>query len=251
VRNQDGILVDNVNSVIITVLTLSWRTPRMPRTPRTQREIDFVKKEILDAALQLIVDDGFHNLSMRRLASRLDMTATSIYYYFSNKDEINLMIRMRGFEMLYQRFEKSCNQHTDPFLKLQAMIRTYFEFGISYPNYYDIMFNLHTPKYLDYVGTELEPVARTEKESSLLNYKITAEIIAELLNNFGNTSYDLVRYKTIQLWCDAHGIISLNNSKLLREIDDKPADLIDRMIEDVIARFMRFGDTQLHASASS
>jgi len=221
----------------------------MPRMPRSQREVEIVKKEILDSALQLIIDEGFHNLSMRRLASRLGMTATTIYNYFSNKDEINLMIRMRGFEMLYLRLLECRNQYPDPLLKLRAMIRTYFEFGISNPNYYDIMFNLHTPKYLDYIGTELERVARIEKEASLRTYEIIAKTLAEFLNRRGTASGDFVRYKTIQLWCDVHGIISLNNSKLLREIDDNPADLIDRMIEEVIARFLICGDELLVEAA--
>ena len=216
----------------------------MPRTPRSQREIDLVKKEILDSALEFILADGFQKLSMRKLASRLGMTATTIYNYFSNKDEINLMIRMRGSELLYQRFLKCCDQHTDPLLKMQAMIRAYFDFGISYPNYYDILFNLHTPKYLDYIGTDLEPIARTEKESSLRNYEIVARTLAEVMCIRGDVSHDLVKDRTIQMWCEIHGTICLHNSNLLREIDDNPAELTGRMIDDVIARLMRFGDEQ-------
>ena len=216
----------------------------MPRPPRSQREIDLVKKEILDAASELILDEGFHNLSMRKLASRLGMTATTIYNYFSNKDEINLMIRMRGSELLYQRFLKCRDQHADPLLRMQAMIRAYFDFGISYPNYYDILFNLHTPKYLDYVGTDLEPVARTEKESSLRNYEIAARTIMEVMGRRGDGDPDLVKLMTIQMWCEIHGIICLHNSKLFREIDDNPAELIGRMIDVVLARLIKYRDWQ-------
>lgn len=223
----------------------------MPRTPRSQSDIDMVKKEILDSALKFIIDDGFHNLSMRKLASQLGMTATKIYYYFSNKDEINLMIRMRGFEMLYQRLLKCTTQKRDPLRKLRAMIHVYFEFGISYPNYYDIMFNLHTPKYLDYVGTDLEDVAHTEKEASLRTYSLTTTVIAELMNLHGVKDLERVRLRAIQLWCEVHGIISLHNSKLLREIDDNPAKLINTLIEGVIARFMKSGGlSQVKASAT-
>ena len=223
----------------------------MPRTPRSQSDIDMVKKEILDSALKFIIDNGFHNLSMRKLASQLGMTATTIYNYFSNKDEINLMIRMRGFEMLYRRLLKCTSQQRDPLRKLRAMIHVYFEFGISNPNYYDIMFNLNTPKYIDYVGTDLEEVAHTEREASLRTYSLTTTVIAELMNGHRVKDVERVRYKAIQLWCEVHGIISLHNSKLLREIDDNPARLINTLIEDVIGRFMKSGGlSKVKASAT-
>jgi hypothetical protein len=127
----------------------------------------------------------------------------------------------------------------------------YFEFGISYPNYYDIMFNLHTPKYLDYVGTNLEKVAHTEKEASLRTYSLTAAVIAELINKHRVKDLEKVRLMAIQLWCDVHGIISLHNSKLLREIDDNPARLINTLIENVVARFIRSsGLSKVKASAT-
>lgn len=208
----------------------------MPRAARSQQEVELSKKRILDTALELIVKDGFHNLSMRKLASRLNMTATTIYNYFSNKDEINLMIRMHGFDMLYRRFKQCFNEHNDPYERLEAMIRSYFEFGTGFPNYYDIMFNLHTPKYLDYVDTELEHVARVEKEASLRTYDITRKVIAELNQNANSRSDDEVILMTIQLWCDAHGIISLYNSKLFQEINDNPEELISQLINTVIQR---------------
>ena len=208
----------------------------MPRLRRPQQEIDAIKKEILDTALELIIKNGFQNLSMRRLASKLGMTATTIYNYFSNKDEINLMIRMNGFEMLYRQFERCYRDHDDPLARLRAMIRSYFRFGIQYPNYYDLMFNLNTPKYLNYVDTDLEPVARTEKEASLRNYDITRKAVAALLQNQADLSVDAVLLKTVQLWCDAHGVISLFNSNFFQEIDARPSELIERLIEKVIGR---------------
>ena len=210
----------------------------MPRAPRSQQEVELSKKKILDTALELIVKDGFHNLSMRKLASRLNITATTIYNYFSNKDEINLMIRMHGFDMLYQKFKQCFEEQQDPYERLEAMIRSYFDFGTSFPNYYDIMFNLHTPKYLDYLETKLEPVARIEKEASLRTYDITLKAITELNENGNVRSDEEIMLLTIQLWCDAHGVISLYNSKLFQEINDNPAELINQLIDVVIKRFL-------------
>lgn len=210
----------------------------MPRVARSQQEVELSKKKILDTALEFIVKEGFHNLSMRKLASRLNITATTIYNYFSNKDEINLMIRMHGFDILYSKFKQCFDEHSDPYERLEEMIRSYFGFGTSFPNYYDIMFNLHTPKYLDYVETDLEPVARVEKEASLRTYDITRKAIAEMCNKENAGSDEDIMLLTVQLWCDAHGVISLYNSKLFQEINDNPTELINQLINSVIKRVL-------------
>jgi AcrR family transcriptional regulator len=213
----------------------------MSRKPRSQQSITAIKKQILDTALDLIIQGGFQQFSMRKLASRLGITATTIYNYYSNKDEFNIMIRMHGFELLYHELEKSYANHTDPLARLQSMIRSYFEFGIQYPDYYDIMFNPRTPKYLDYANTDLEPVARAEKEATLRNYTITEKAISALNEQHGILSSDQIGLKAIQLWCEAHGIISLYNSNLFEEINANSSGLMDSLIDGVITRIEEYG----------
>jgi len=139
----------------------------MPKAPMSKEEIENTRGRILDTALSIIIEEGFNNLSVRKIASRLGVTATTIYNYYTNKDEINLMIRIRGFEKLYDLLTKHAVSFNDIEDKLKAMVRAYIEFGLTNPSYYDIMFNLHTPKYLDYIGTDIEPLAHTEKQNAL------------------------------------------------------------------------------------
>lgn len=206
-----------------------------------QQQIAAMKKRILDTALELIIQDGFQQFSMRNLASRLGITATTIYNYYSNKDEINIMIRMHGFELLYNELERSYAKHTDPLARLKSMIRSYFKFGIQYPDYYDIMFNRRTPKYLDYVGTKMEPIARTERETTLRNYAITEKAISELREENGVFSSEQIMLKTIHMWSEAHGIISLYNSNLFKEIYPDQSSLMDHLIDEVVTRIEEYG----------
>jgi len=64
----------------------------MPKTTRSPEEVKKIKDRILETALQLLIDDGFMHFSMRKLAARLGITAASIYNYFTNKDELYLLI---------------------------------------------------------------------------------------------------------------------------------------------------------------
>jgi len=208
----------------------------MPKAPRLPHEIEAVREEILDTALELIIEDGFNNLSMRRIAAKLGITATTIYNYVTGKDELNLMIRMRGFGMLYERLEKGYGEHTGLVERLEAMIHGYVDFGITYPAYYDIMFNLTTPKYTDYIGTDMEPAALREKETALRCFEIFNRLIAEYTaqNNI-IVDGDFIGYTITKMWSDLHGIISLFNSRVLFEVNEGSRSVLDRRVADVIA----------------
>jgi AcrR family transcriptional regulator len=199
----------------------------MPKTPMTTDEIDIFKQRILDTAVQLITSEGFNKLSMRKIASRLNISATTIYNYYANKDELNLNIRIRGFELLYERLKDNRDKHNDIIERFTAMIRTYIEFGISFPDYYDIMFNLHTPKYLDYVGTDIEPTALHEKENALKCMYIFLSQVNGYLGDNHNYDEKTILNIMMQFWSDIHGIITLYNSRVLHEVTEYPEDFLE------------------------
>lgn len=215
----------------------------MPKAPMTREEVEITRGRILDTALDLIIEQGFNNLSLRKIASRLDVSATTIYNYYTSKDELNLMIRIRGFQMLYNVLTERSSMfngpdHNDPEGRLKAMMRGYVEFGLTYPSYYDIMFNLHTPKYLDYVGTDMEPAAYNEKQNALKCLAIFIESISAYITKKGKGKERFVLYQVTKFWSDLHGLVTLCNSRLFHEvlddvdgfIDDRLSDLIDTMI---------------------
>lgn len=198
----------------------------MPRAPRTPDEVENIRRHILDAAMEIMLAEGFAALSMRGIASRLSMTAANIYNYFSNKDEIYLAIQTRGFETLVKQFSEIAAEAIAPRDKLKAMIRAYLDFGLTHADQYEIMFTRNTPKYADYVGTPLEPVATVEKETALQVAEIAARVGSEL------GLPDPV-YRTLRAWTALHGIVSLANSRVLQEADENAAESLERLIRDL------------------
>ncbi|MBU3914623.1 TetR/AcrR family transcriptional regulator [bacterium] len=195
----------------------------MPKLPRKPEEIARIRTEILDHAIDIIRDYGFVGFSMRRLATRLNFTAKTIYNYFTNKDEIYLLVLQRGFELLFEKQKEAIRGLATSENKLQAIKKAYVEFGLSYPHYYNIMFNYDVPKYLDYVGTKLEPVAYQEKQTALKCYMITFKIIKDIVEESGAqpmVERD-VRNMVIKNWAAQHGIVSLINSRVLHEVLDE------------------------------
>lgn len=57
--------------------------------------------EILEAAANIIIENGYDGCTMRAVASRVGMKAGSIYYHFASKDEIIEEVLNIGIETLY------------------------------------------------------------------------------------------------------------------------------------------------------
>jgi TetR/AcrR family tetracycline transcriptional repressor len=62
-----------------------WRTaPRRRSVPRPQLS----RELIVDAALEVLAAEGGHALTMRRVAERIGVSASSLYGYIANKEEL-------------------------------------------------------------------------------------------------------------------------------------------------------------------
>jgi len=208
----------------------------MPKAPRSQEDIDFIRGRILDEALAIISEQGFKQFSMRKLASRLGLTATTIYNYYSSKDELYLMILTKGFDELAQSLEKIDRTVPVPRDKIRDMIRAYVDYGIGNSHYYNIMFTSDAPKYRDYVGTTIEPVASFEKSTALKLIDITSGMVRGILRKSGIPD-ETIRYSILRLWTSLHGIIALYNSRVLHEVEDDPSTTVEHMVNDLITSF--------------
>jgi AcrR family transcriptional regulator len=215
----------------------------MPKAPMTKEEVENTRGRILDTALSIIIEEGFNNLSVRKIASRLGVTATTIYNYYTNKDEINLMIRIRGFEKLHDLLTKRSASFNDIENTLKARVRAYIEFGLTNPSYYDIMFNLHTPKYLDYAGTDIEPLAHTEKQNALKCLSLFIEPVSSYIPSKGKKKDYFVLYQVVKFWSDLHGLITLTNSRLFHEVLDNVDNFIKERTSDMIENIIKIKES--------
>ncbi len=211
----------------------------MPKAPMSKEEIEKFRDRILDIALDIILKQGFDNLSIRKIASRLGVTATTIYNYYSGKDELNLMIRVRGFETLYGMLKTRYDLSGDIDTRFGAMIQAYVEFGMTYPGYYDLMFNLHTPKYLDYVGTKMEATAHFEKQTAIKCLDLFAKPVIEYLGADDEAGIDFIQYSLIKYWSDLHGLITLFNSRLFHEVINDVDSFVENRIQEIICELIQ------------
>lgn len=206
----------------------------MPRAARNNEEIEKTRDHILDKALDIIGNEGYESLTMRKLGDCLGCAAKTIYNYYSSKEEIYLRVLTRGFEMLNSQAIAAMEGIDDPLERLRILSTVYIRFGIDNANYYNIMFNWDVPKYTDYVDTVLEPVAREEKEVAFFFAQKAEEALGEILIS-RNNSEDEITFQVIRLWSGFHGIVSLYNSHGVHEYSPDPKRFIDRIAENLLS----------------
>lgn len=214
----------------------------MARKTRSPEEIERVRDNIIEEAMKLILEAGFNNMSLRKLANRVGMSATNIYYYYSSKDEIYLNIQIKGFKLLQNSLEEIGVSKKEPLDSLGKMIRRYLEFGFNNPDYYQIMLNSDTPRYLEYKNTnkKIEPVALEAKQMAVKAIAVPLKIIEQIAEGNDAIPEKEIEFRAYQIWITLHGIVTLNNRNILLELDEIiPDKLIDRMCEELLLPFYK------------
>jgi AcrR family transcriptional regulator len=106
---------------------------------RQEREREAVARAILDAARDLFVAEGYHNVSIRKIAERIEYSPAAIYSYFPSKDDIFFALAEEGFRMLLTPGPE-CGKHLDPLDAVRGPFWRLYEFSRSHPEYFALMF---------------------------------------------------------------------------------------------------------------
>ena len=208
----------------------------MPKVPAPPDVVESIRENIIREAAALINDAGYSNFSMRKLGARLGIAAKTIYNYFTDKDELYLLIVTKGFEMLFDRFKAAYDSRENPYGRLRAMARAYIDFGFENPHLYAIMFSMGTPKYMDYKGTKHEKLAGSQNATALRTAEISEKVLGELSRRNPRLRKSDSNYQLMRLWSVLHGIVSLHQSRVTLEVGDFD-DSIERMIDDALECF--------------
>ncbi len=203
----------------------------MPKVHRSPEEIDVVRETIMNHALDLIVTDGYDGFSMRKLGTRLSIAAKTIYNYFHSQDDLYLHLLIKGFEQLLDSFKRATDTCDTPPKRLEAIIRTYVDFGLSQANFYNLLFTWHVPKYNDYIGTPVEETAEKQLASALECVVFFMDILAACLDNPPDTrTEELLRQEFIIIWSQMHGYVAGINNTLLQYLHGAPLTLKEEII---------------------
>ena len=107
----------------------------MPRTGLT-------KQAIVDAAIQLIEEEGYSAFSMRELAKRLDVKAASLYNHVGSMDEVLAEVGAYAIGALNQ-MQFSAIEGVQKDAAIIALAMAYRKFAKERPALYEVIMSLH------------------------------------------------------------------------------------------------------------
>jgi len=168
---------------------------------RKDREKEEMRRLILDAAMKLFKENGFEDVSIRKIADQIEYSPTTIYLHFENKDQILLALHEEGFQLLDQLFQSALTIE-DPIDRVHRFGELYMEFGLKNPEYYDLMFLKTGPMdALSHDGEEDWKVG-----DHAFSYLLQAS--TEILERNPHMGIDAMT-AAISLWSMCHGFVCL------------------------------------------
>jgi AcrR family transcriptional regulator len=115
------------------------------RDRRAERR-EATRAEILEAAWQLVREQGLAGLSLRDVAARVGMRPPSLYWYFDSKHAVYDAMFAEGNRTLAERMAaQDWPDEPRPFLR--AMARRFLEFAVEDPARAQLLFHRTIPDF--------------------------------------------------------------------------------------------------------
>ena len=190
---------------------------------RKIRQKEEVRCSILKAAWQLVIEEGWQALSIRKIADAIEYSVPVIYDHFANKEAILLELTKQGFQILNEELIKAKKRSTDPEKQIENMAYSYWEFAFDHKAYYQVMYGLGMPS--------CETVKEIAELSSFT--ELVLEPIKSLISTSKHPGIDPY-LKLHTFWSMLHGLISIN---MMGNSSNKE-ELNQMVLQDFICSFI-------------
>lgn len=103
---------------------------------RKAREKDRRRELILTAANEIMREEGIENLSVRKIANKIEYSPAIIYHYFQDKDDILNHLLKKGYQQILDALSSAQAPAADPGEKLTKLLRNYIDVALQMPAEY-------------------------------------------------------------------------------------------------------------------
>jgi AcrR family transcriptional regulator len=189
---------------------------------RIIRQKEETRSNILKAAREIVKDEGWQGLSMRKIADKIEYTAPIIYEYFANKEAILQELTCKGFRILTKDLETAKQISNDPAEQLENMWLAYWNFALENKEMYQLMY-----------GVEMTCCAQRNTDTDA-PYVLITNVIAEIMGD-KNPVPEVIKQKYFTFFSVIHGLISINI------VGNGLSDQINKQIlKDAISGIIRY-----------
>jgi len=193
---------------------------------RQERDREELRARILDAARELFVAEGYRNVSIRKIAEKVEYSPAALYSYFASKDDVFFALAEEGFHKLFEFTNDPAVMTSDPLTAIRHGFLRYYQFSRAHPEYFELMFvDRSVPK----ISHEWERFAYVEQMIDEVRGVIKRGIDAGLFPS--DTDSDVAFHI---LWAAVHGAATIAVCDRLAP-DENPDALARDTLEAAIA----------------
>lgn len=132
----------------MTVFTAATATGRKRRGEGHTR-----RDEILHAAKELFLEQGYDSTTIRKIADRVGISAPALYLYFRDKEALMLALCDQTFGHLIEAIDEIERTVAEPLERVRHFGEAYARFGLTHPDEYRLIFmGAHIPESLRKIG---------------------------------------------------------------------------------------------------
>jgi len=111
---------------------------------RSEHSREEIKQMVLAAAEDIVLEQGFAALKVRKVASDIGYTVGSIYMVFSSMDDLIMHIKVRTWQSMMQHLEAH-RQVTESIEDIDLMALAYLDFAIDKQGLWCMLFEHRLP----------------------------------------------------------------------------------------------------------
>lgn len=157
--------------------------------------------EILDAAEQLFIAEGYAGVTVRKIADAVGVSAAALYLHFPDKACILREISKRTLELLRARNQEIAARALDPAVRVREMLEAYMRWGLEHPNAYQLVYSAPRPLSAGFLPED-------SADLSVQCFEIFADVVREIAAE-GRLRPASADCAAQAFWMGCHGVVAL------------------------------------------
>ena len=167
------------------------------------------REEILQAAKDLFLEQGYDSTTIRRIADRVGISAPALYLYFRDKEALMLALCDQTFGHLIEAIGEIEKTVADPLQRVRRFGEAYARFGLTHPDEYRLVFlGANIPESVRKVGHRAPTDDPTRPGvGGALVFKRLVEFLVELETSGTKLNYPPDTCAEL-CWMGIHGLVA-------------------------------------------
>jgi TetR/AcrR family transcriptional regulator, repressor of fatR-cypB operon len=177
------------------------------------------RDDILQAALEIISEHGFHGAPMSMIAAEAGVGAGTIYCYFKSKDELIIEINRLLEEKILSTIEKNYPYNKDIKKRFFHLHKTIFTYFINHPVHFRFLEQYFYSPYG--VSVHKERVVGTAGEPNIVQKLVKQGIEQKVIKDMPLFMHFAISYGPIIILVRNHvlGLVKLDNFQINQAIE--------------------------------